>query len=166
MTNDEIRTELYQTLTRFRRERYLPDLGMDDLTTGEERIILLICSLEDKMDEIRPSYLADVARVSSSALSQVVTSLTSKGLVERKHRSDDFRAVYLVLTPKGRQLAEKGMAQREKYYDALIDYLGMDAAVQTIDTLGKVIEFNELLADEGEASQILNGTPVERLLND
>jgi len=162
----QLRQELMHTLVRFKHERYLPILEMDGLTPAEARFILLIHTLEDKVDDLRPNVLAEASRTTPSAASQMISSLTTKGLIERRHRSDDYRAVYVVLTPTGRLLAEKGLEQRSRYYDALIDYLGEDEVASTIHTLERILEFNGMLADEGRADKLLAGAPVQEFLDD
>lgn len=82
---------------KFRRE----ELG----ATAQE--ILLTC-LEG---EARASDLARAAGVSTSAITAAVDRLEERGLVGRKHCTDDRRAVMVFLTVKGRQVL-RGVFER------------------------------------------------------
>lgn len=166
MTEDDIYQQWLITMSRFRREHYLSSQTVGDLTMAETRLLLIIRNVQDRMTAVRPNVLAEISRTTPSALSQLLGSLTRKGVIERKHRSEDFRAVYVVLTPKGEELA--GQAEKVVLAGAqgLIAYLGEDDAREAIRIFDKVNDYYENLASEGKARKISGDDDIRDILND
>jgi DNA-binding MarR family transcriptional regulator len=61
---------------------------------------------------MRLSNLAELTGLSLSRISRIVDALAARGLIERRSRDDDARAVEAHLTPAGRALAHAAQASQ------------------------------------------------------
>jgi len=62
--------------------------------------------------------LAEAERLNPTMLSRVVTDLAGAGLVERVSDANDRRAAWVVITKKGKRLAERMRAERTEAVNA------------------------------------------------
>lgn len=146
---------------RMKRERFLPKSPVPELTDAEARMVALVYRLDARMNDVRSGVLAEMSQITPSALSQVVKSLVKKGFVERKHRSEDYRAVYVSLTDKGREAGEQIATERKQNMLALIDNVGEEDAETLVRILHKVIEYYDSMAAAGKASRVLEGIDAD-----
>ncbi|MBQ0071924.1 MAG: MarR family transcriptional regulator [Spirochaetales bacterium] len=63
--------------------------------------------------------LAEKLNVKPASVSELVTKLERKGLLERQRTEEDRRKVVLCLTEKGRSVPELKKEDKAHYYDAL-----------------------------------------------
>jgi len=70
-----------------------------------------ILKLLDRNGEMPQQEVQDVLRIQSGSVSEIITKLERKGLVERKKMEDDQRKIVLVLTEEGKKT---GTASEEK----------------------------------------------------
>lgn len=59
--------------------------------------------------QLTPSHIAEVAMVKPSGLSHRLTRLEKAGLISRRLDPDDRRSIFVSLTPKGRDVADRGV---------------------------------------------------------
>jgi DNA-binding MarR family transcriptional regulator len=88
------------------------------------------------------SHLGEYMDISAPAASQLVDRLVQHGLVERTEDPNDRRAKQLALTPKGRELIEKGNIERTRWVDELAASLApesYDSVVSTLAMLTKMV---------------------------
>lgn len=160
-SNTESARESYRQLVglvdRIKRERLFPVSSVPELTDSEARVVLAISRVEASLESLRSGVLAQLVQVTPSALSQIVKSLVKKGVVERKHRSEDYRVVYVSLTERGRELSRRLSDAYEQDMIALIDYIGLDEVEHLVRALRKVIDYYEGLAAQGKAYRVLDG---------
>jgi len=69
------------------------------------------------------SEIGEKMGVTNAAASQSIDKLVQMGLIERTEDPDDRRAKRLELTPKGRDLIEKGVEARMKWIEGITDAL-------------------------------------------
>lgn len=157
MISEETYHEMYSLISQLKGKRILAHKPVEGLTHAEARVTMFISRFEQHFEEVRPSVLAQVSKMTPSALSQIIKSLTKKGLVERRHRSEDYRAVYIMLTPKGQEYAKEIEASHLEHIRALADYLGEDDLTDLIRILKKVNDYREQIicdvedADRGDS---------------
>ena len=97
--------------------------------------------------EMRMSELADAVLNSKSGLTYQVSQLEKAGLVRRRSCTSDDRAVFAVLTPKGKRLLERAAPGHVALVrDLLIDVLTPEQRAAMADGLGEVSR--RLLAGE------------------
>lgn len=66
------------------------------------------------------SAIGQRMEVSGAAASQLIERLVQAGLVERSENPADRRARRIVLTAKGREVVERGIAERYRWLDELV----------------------------------------------
>ena len=91
--------------------------------TGFEALVLASIFLE-KSGEIKPSTLAQAFETTRSNVSHCISSLESRGLVQRKIDPEDARAVRLVLRPQGKRQAARVVGILDKLQRRLEDGIG------------------------------------------
>ena len=97
--------------------------------------------------EMRMTELADAVLNSKSGLTYQVSQLEKAGLVRRRACTSDDRAVFAVLTPKGKRLLERAAPGHVALVrQLLIDVLTPEQRAAIADGLGEVSR--RLLGDE------------------
>jgi DNA-binding MarR family transcriptional regulator len=86
------------------------------------------------------SHLGEHMDISAPAASQLVDRLVQHGLVERTEDPNDRRAKQLALTPKGRELIEKGIDERTRWVDELAASLSPEDYDVVASTLAMLTE--------------------------
>lgn len=88
---------------------------------------------------IKPSQLAETFDISRSNVSHVISSLETKGLVQRKIDPADARGYLLTLKPHGKKCAVRIIAAFDKMQHGFEQQVGRNAlanALQVIRALG------------------------------
>ena len=83
--------------------------------------------------------------VSSAAASQLVDRLVHAGLVARAEDPGDRRARQVALSEKGRELIDKGIKERYRWVDDLVDGLAADQKASVMRFLPSLIEAEKKL---------------------
>lgn len=140
---EELRTEFYDLMRRFRRERYMPAEILCDLTYAEMEIVRLvhIAAIDGKV--VRPSDIARFLRVTPSAVSQSVKKLETQGYIERVRSEHDSRVVVLALTEQGEAVAAQARAGQAQMLDELIEFIGPAETQQMLASLARIFDFFE-----------------------
>jgi DNA-binding MarR family transcriptional regulator len=89
--------------------------------------------------------------VSSAAASQLVDKLVQGGLVARTEDPADRRARKIVITAKGRALIDRGLAERFRWVDELLDGLAPGERAALVSSLRPLIEKERGLGMPGHA---------------
>jgi DNA-binding MarR family transcriptional regulator len=85
--------------------------------------------------------LADAEHVRQPTMSRLVEELQRDGLVVRRPKLDDRRAVLLEATPKGARILEQGRMQRIVHLAARLEHL----TPEELETLGRAVALLERL---------------------
>ena len=136
------------------RRRTMKQLGMEPAI----RDLLANLRRSDAPYRLRVSELATRCGVSKSAITQRVARAEADGLVQSKHARSmpdemindiednnafptqkDQRAVWVELTPKGRDMVETTVETLLRHEDALIDELGDEEIANLSDTLRRLL---------------------------
>lgn len=147
-TVEELYYLFFSIADKIRHERREGESPIEGLTMPEARMVSIVYSLRDRISDVGSDLLAEMNRVSPIQFSQTIKSLIAKGVIERQHRSDDFRAVYYTLTPKGEGYGEMIRSIHAQDTQEAIEYLGEDASAALLESLKKIDEF---LSKESEA---------------
>lgn len=112
--------------------------------TGMETFVLLhIGRAAAAGVDIRPTLLARHARMTPSAISQMLKTLEEKGCIVRSRAADDSRKVAIDVTDKGAELIEQARQLRNDAYSELLDYLGPDDVAELMRILGRIADYAE-----------------------
>jgi DNA-binding MarR family transcriptional regulator len=83
--------------------------------------------------------------VSSAAASQLVDRLVQAGLVARSERPEDRRVRQVALTRKGRALIDRGIEERNRWVDDLVERLSEKERAAVLRALPSLIEAEQSL---------------------
>jgi DNA-binding MarR family transcriptional regulator len=83
--------------------------------------------------------------VSSAAASQMVERLVQTGLVARGEDPDDRRARQIALSSKGRALIDRGIQERYRWVEDLVEELGAGQRTSVLRFLPQLIEAEKRL---------------------
>lgn len=95
---------------------------------------------EDK-DGLKVSQISDRLKIARPTVTQLVNSLQSKGLLEKKADEHDKRVVRIHLSEKGKSLAKQGADEFYKRFEGLSDYLGKEKCNQLASLLKDVFDY-------------------------
>jgi DNA-binding MarR family transcriptional regulator len=84
---------------------------------------------------MRPTDLAQVIGTGKANLSKIANRLVAAGLVARVRSADDERSVLLALTPAGREIGQRIMAQAQQTLDAVL----ADWPPEDVDALRRLL---------------------------
>ena len=102
-------------------------------------------------DNPAPSASADALHIRSTSLSELLSKLERKGLVERTPVPDDKRSLIVSLTKEGAQKAKEYNRRRAKTRHKIMDHISDEEKRQFYSTLKKIKEnYLEMEAEENE----------------
>ena len=108
-------------------------------------------------DGVRISEISRRTQMSMPAVSQMLNSLEGKGLVLRSMTKNDRRAVFVCLTPKGKELLEQARRELFSTMDEVERRMGEENVNRLIDLSANLFEIMEDLkkqkdnAEKGES---------------
>ena len=129
-----------------RMEAYLNVLLKNEDVTGFEALVLASIFLE-RSGEIKPSALAQAFETTRSNVSHCISSLESRGLVQRKIDPEDARAVRLVLRPQGKRCAARVVGILDRLQRRLEDGIGAGKLEAMMRQMFEVEELCSRLAE-------------------
>lgn len=92
------------------------------LSSAEQQVLGILRS----GSTANPSDLARITNQTRAGMSRTIDRMVARGLVDRSHDTADRRRVTIVLTPRGRRLADRKVDADMKDLEALFD--GLDGA--------------------------------------
>lgn len=90
---------------------------------------------------IKPSELAEMLDLSLPAVSKQIKAVEDKGYIERRYCTDDKRMVYITISPKGKELLDKGKEERNREIEMLIEHMGEEKVKEFISLAKDVSAF-------------------------
>jgi DNA-binding MarR family transcriptional regulator len=85
--------------------------------------------------------LAEELDLSQPTISDAITTLQRKGLLQKLQREDDRRAVVLVLTPRGKAIARRLWIQQSRRFEQLSERFSPEEQAQFLHFLLRFIAF-------------------------
>ena len=111
---------------------------------GEEKLLHALLIATAKGDRLISTRIADKIGLTRSAVSQMVTKLEERGVVQRVAAENDKKIAYIEFTEKTADLIAEQDERCSKFFKSAINELGEDS-------LEKMFEmFEELLEKVGE----------------
>jgi DNA-binding MarR family transcriptional regulator len=89
--------------------------------------------------------------ITSAAASQLIDRLVQSGLVKRTEDPDDRRARQIALSPAGRALIEKGIAERLRWVESLTAALTKEEKAVVMKVLPILIDAEKRFGDPAQA---------------
>jgi DNA-binding MarR family transcriptional regulator len=102
-----LRSQVYRLVKLLRKE-----------TRNDERLSLTersTLSLINDYGEILPGELASMEKVSTQAISQVLSHLQAEGLIRRTPSKEDGRKVLITLSEEGRKLVRRRVNEKQEW---------------------------------------------------
>jgi DNA-binding MarR family transcriptional regulator len=81
------------------------------------------------------SEISERFDITAAAASQLTEKLVQGGYIERAEDPNDRRAKSIQLTPKGRELVEAGMTERNRWMDELVSKLSAEDKPKVVEAL-------------------------------
>jgi len=152
---DEMKQRFIDVFRSFRQEKYLP-LGAPAGTTPSEASAIMFIAMSAQADRapIQPHLIAKGLHQTPSAVSQTLKSLEEKGYIRRERQSADSRAVSLLLTAEGIQIAAEVRRIYDERFAELFEYVGEEDAQQLLCTLEKILEFHRSQMQAGKMERV------------
>ena len=104
---------------------------------SEGRFIVLFL-LQGAGGTLPPHELAERAGVTRATISGLLDGLQREGLLQRRHDAEDGRRLQIVLTARGKRLAEELFNQHTQWIGGLFKGLDATEQAQLSQLLGKV----------------------------
>jgi DNA-binding MarR family transcriptional regulator len=108
-------------------------LAGDDLSFLEGLVLAAMFFEAPRL--VKPSQLAETFATTRGNISHCVSSLESKGLLQRKIDPDDARAYLLTLKPQGKKCAMRVIGTFDKLQKIFEDEVGKTALREALKTL-------------------------------
>lgn len=150
MDNAEIAKKLLDSFQRFKRVMKGPP-HFADLKRSEMGLLFHIkggCA--GKTGGVKISELSNRLHVTSPSVTQLVTSLEKRGLVERRMDPADRRSVLVSITEKGDEITRRAEEHLLAVLTGLVEHLGLEKSLMLAGILGDVFDYFALLNNKGE----------------
>ncbi len=136
-TKQELASSLIQTFLFHKKQKFFYGMPKTDLKPSETAV--LGCLDVDKL--LRPRDISGFLGVSPASVSPLLASLEEQGLIERIINPQNRREIFLQLTPKGKELAQKIKTHMRNRVQDLVEYLGEEQTLELIRLLQLVNQF-------------------------
>lgn len=140
---EQMKFKLVDLSRRFKRVRPMPPQEVRELSPLEMYVLIGVARTQKTGSLVRPSDIARQCHTSPSAVSQFLKSLEKRGFIERNRVQGDSRSVRVDLTEKGRKAANSAYEARSRFFDSMIEAVGVAEMEQLLETLQKVCTYME-----------------------
>lgn len=142
---------IYHAMHSIKKSRML-FARASELPPGEFFILDHVCHLEEAgCQEVFVSRLHNSERMTLSAVSQLVSALENKGLVERSMSKADRRKIVVSTTARGRELIMRARKKMDQDVGMLLKRFGEQNSEQLISLLEQLAAVTEQLRQEQPA---------------
>lgn len=109
-------TELRTVVTRLVKKLRAHSPTREKLSLTERSVVRLL----DQHAHLLPSELAEMEKVTTQSMSQILRHLTERGYVLRQPSPTDRRKVHIVLAEAGRQLLQTARQERDEWLHTIL----------------------------------------------
>jgi len=120
---------------------------MGGIKNSERHFLWILYSLSRESGRVNPTDIAKKIGVTMSAITHLINSLETAGLVRRVPDETDRRVVLLELTPAGKLKVEAVKKQYWQKFAKLVEYLGDADSAKIIEIITKISRFDPTLTD-------------------
>ena len=145
------RSELFETASKFKKmHSWMPPVP--GLSQGEFIMMHKIDECNKHKDDqdthgVKISTLCACTHMSMPGVSQMLSSLESKEMIERVMAKNDRRVVYVDLTAKGSALMEEAMRKLLIVVDQIMEQFGEKDTKALISLLNRLYDITESMKD-------------------
>ncbi len=112
----QLATELRTVVTRLVKKLRAHSPTRDKLSLTERSVVRQL----DQHPHLLPSELAEMEKVTTQSMSQILRHLAERGYVLRQPSPTDGRKVHIVLSDAGRQLLQTARQERDEWLHAVL----------------------------------------------
>lgn len=140
-----LKEPLFQALGNFKKMHTML-AAESEMPLGELYMLKKIASLEAEKDTVKEVYVSDLhdkTQMSLPAVSQLLTILENKQMIERCASKKDRRKVRVSITEAGKQAVSCFKKKTDEWLDDAINQLGVEkteAFIQLLEEFFQVIE--------------------------
>ena len=137
---EHLATELRTVVTRLVKQLRAHSPTREQLSLTERSVVLLL----DQHPHLLPSELAAHEKVTTQAMSQMLSRLAARDLIVRQPAPDDGRKVLVSIAPAGRALLQAARRERDEWLDhtlqATCSAQELQALRQALPVLRKLVD--------------------------
>jgi len=109
-------TELRTVVTRLVKKLRAHSPTREKLSLTERSVVRLL----DQHPHLLPSELAEMEKVTTQSMSQILRHLSERGYIERRPSATDRRKVHIAISDAGRQLLQTARQERDEWLHATL----------------------------------------------
>jgi len=109
-------TELRTVVTRLVKKLRAHSPTREKLSLTERSVVRLL----DQHPHLLPSELAEMEKVTTQSMSQILRHLAEGGYIERRPSATDRRKVHIAISEAGRQLLQTARQERDEWLHATL----------------------------------------------
>jgi len=135
-------------------QRWRPFLHERGLTDQQWRVMRAL----REVDSLEIVELGKRCCIHPASLSRILPNLAAEGVISRRHNAADQRRVIVSLSPRGRRLTEKIVAEGERIYAELAHDIGQERLDHLYERLEELIAL--LAAQRNGKTRRVPATPA------
>lgn len=141
MDNMDIVRDLMSSFQRFKHSFRPHTNPFPGLKPSEIGLLFHIRACCEEADGVSVSALSKRMNVTSSSITQTVTSLEERGLVSRRMDEEDRRGVKVSLTQEGEQITHNAENQLNSMLSGMVEHLGRERSIEFVNLLNEAIDY-------------------------
>jgi DNA-binding MarR family transcriptional regulator len=145
--SDATEQKLFRAFMQFHKAEW-HEPSISGCRPSEIRVLFCVRAGEKPDSLVKVSDISKRLRVTSPTVTQIVNSLESNGLVERRSDPADRRSVGIVLTKRGEEVSQKAANAFSTSMHGLIEYLGEEESNELAELLFKVFRYYQEKASD------------------
>jgi DNA-binding MarR family transcriptional regulator len=133
--------ELFQLMKQFPNLK-LKQSAIIDLTRSEyELLVILKMNVDDQKTAISVSEISNLLQITPAGVTHLINPLEEKGFVKRLPAPNDRRIVLIGFTNKGTKTAEAIIADVQREFIGLVNYLGEEDSRTLVRLMSRALEY-------------------------
>ena len=137
----DLTRELFQLMKQFPNLK-LKQSAIIDLTRSEyELLVILKMNVDDQKTAISVSEISNLLQITPAGVTHLINPLEEKGFIKRLPDPNDRRIVLIGLTNKGTRTAEAMIADVQREFIGLVNYLGEEDSRTLVRLMSRALEY-------------------------
>ncbi|WP_018886133.1 MarR family winged helix-turn-helix transcriptional regulator [Paenibacillus massiliensis] len=99
---------------------------------------LTVLELLMEHDRMKPSELIPYLETTPAAVTMLLDRMEKNGLVNRERDQQDRRIVWILITPQGREEAQRGISVRDEFMSSVLSRISVHNQNVLLYLLGKI----------------------------
>jgi DNA-binding MarR family transcriptional regulator len=137
----DLTRELFQLMKQFPNLK-LKQSAIIDLTRSEyELLVILKMNVNNQKTAISVSEISNLLQITPAGVTHLINPLEEKGFIKRLPDPNDRRIVLIGLTNKGTKTAEAIIADVQREFIGLVNYLGEEDSRTFVRLMSRALEY-------------------------